>query len=173
MMPKTASIIVALVVSLPLVQCATTSTSPKEPKREMVTENQLGHVLPGYFFSIDAAYDPSIEGIIPGYTAITVAVVNKSLKPLEFRPDTDRWKIKDRKKKWHRAVNEIQYEAPEAWESLHPEARRLISYPVLVPPGYTQTFQLFFPGDDIDFAGFYEIQHYNAGLNKTFTFTRY
>lgn len=171
MISRSLSVIVSVVVGLSLVQCAT--TSPKKPKTEMVTENKLGHVLPGYFFSVDAQYDPNIQGLIPGYTAITVAVVNKSLQALEFRPDEDRWKIQDRQKKWHRAVNEIQYEAPEAWESLHPEARRLISYPVVVPPGYTQTFQLFFPGDNLDLAGFYEIQHYNAGKKKTFTFTRY
>lgn len=172
MTKRTLLIVTLLLASTSLNQCATTETS-KKTKPDMETENKLGHVLPGYFFSIDAQYDPSVQAILPGYTTITVAVVNKSLRPIEFRPDEDRWKIQDRKKKWHRAVNEIQYEEPDLWESLHPEARRLMAYPVVVPPGYTQTFQLFFPGDNIELGGFYEIQHYNAAFKKTFTFTRY
>jgi len=147
------------------------SNPPKKPK--LATKNQLGYVLPGYLFSIDASYDPKIQGMIPGYTAVTVAVVNKGFEQITFRPDTDRWVIKDRLGKQHKATNDIQYKAPAAWDSLHTETRRLIAYPTVVPPGYTQTFQLFFPKEDVDFAGFLYIKHYNATAKKTFTFTRY
>jgi len=163
-----------LLISIVVLVTACVSSGSKPPKkRKLSTKNQLGYVLPGYLFSIDAAYDPKIQGMIPGYTAMTVAVVNKGFEQITFRPDTDRWIIKDRDGKQHKAINDIQYAAPAAWDGLHPETRRLIAYPTVVPPGYTQTFQLFFPKEDVDFAGFIYIKHYNATAKKTFTFSRY
>ena len=155
-----------------VVSCVSTTSSSK-PKTEKVTSNKLGHVLPGYFFSIDAEYEPKLNNLITGYTAITVAVANKGLIPIEFRLDKDRWQVKDRNKKWHRAIIDIQYEVPQQWAQLHPETRRMIIYPVTVPPGYTQTFQLFFPGNNLDLAGFLVLKHFNDGESETFTFTRY
>jgi hypothetical protein len=132
----------------------------------------LGYILPRYNFSIDAEFNPRTAHIIPGYTALTVAIVNKGFRAVRLRPDKDHWKFKDRKGRWHTGITDIQYEAPERWHRLHPRARKLILYPDAVPQGYTQTFQIFVPGE-VNLAGFHTLKHYNATLKKTFTFTRY
>lgn len=154
------------------ISCAGGGRANKTSSIRGSTQGQLGYVLPKYNFSIDAEYSTEVALVIPGYTAITVAIANKSLKAIKLRPDKDRWRIKDRKGKAYNAINEIQYEAPQAWNSLHPEARRMMEYPMMVPPGYTQTFEVFFPGE-LDLSGFREIQYYNEASGKTFTFSRY
>lgn len=140
--------------------------------RSAPTTERFGYVLGKYNISIDGEYNPDTGHVISGYTAVTVAIANKSFKALRLRPDKDRWRIKDRRGKWHRGINEIQYEAADAWQNLHPDAQRLMAYPLMVPPGYTQTFEIFVPGEH-DLSGFRAIQHHNAILGKTFTFTRY
>ncbi len=171
-MNKTKTIIMlGLAVSL-VAGCVTVGSSGRAKKGKDVRENRLGYVLPKYNFSIDANYDPRAASLIQGYTGITVAVTNKGLRGLLMRPDKDHWKVKDREGKWHRAILDIQYEAPEAWERLPIKARGLVLYPDGVPAGHTQTFQIFIPGT-INLAGFDRIKYYSADMKKAFTFTRY
>ena len=155
-----------------LTQCASTNNGNSTKKPKAPTENRLGYVMPKYNFSIDGDYNTQTAHLIPGYTAVTVAIANKGFNPILLQPDKDRWRIKDRKGKWHKAVNEIQYEAPELWEKLQDETQKMIAYPAMVPPGYTQTFSLFFPGE-VNLAGFKAIEFYSASWEKKLTFKRY
>ena len=160
--------LVLIVLSVALLGCTGGGTR----RRSAPTTERLGYVLNKHLISIDAEFNPETGYIIPGYTALTVALANKSMRPFRLRPDKDRWQVRDRKGRWHKGINEIQYEAQEAWDRLHPEARRLMEYPVMVPPGYTQTFEIFFKGD-LNLAGFRAIRHRNTISGKTYTFTRY
>ncbi len=164
--------LITLAVGISLLFSACVISGAKSGSKKDVLTNRLGYVLPKYNFSIDAAYDPRTAGIIEGYTALTVAVVNKGFGAVTMRPDKDSWKIKDRGGSWHRGILDIQYEAPEQWHRLHPKAKQLMIYPTAIPPGYTQTFQLFFPGQ-VDLAGFDRIRYHSGDKKKTFTFTRY
>lgn len=155
-----------------LFSACTTSGDPKPKKSKDVLTNQLGYVLPKFHFSIDGYYDARTANMMPGYTALTVAVANKGFQNIAMRPDKDVWRVKERGGKWHKAILDIQYQEPEYWQRLSPRAQQLILYPTEVPPGYTQTFQLFVPGK-VNLAGFDAIKYRSGNAKKTFTFTRY
>ncbi len=165
--------LVVTLLGFTLLFSACAGSVPADRKRtKRSTTNQLGYVLPGYNFSIDADYNPRTAGFFSGYTSLTVAIVNKGFHAIRMRPDKDRWKVKDRQGRWHRGILEIQYEEPLIWSRLDPRAQKIMLYPEMVPPGYTQTFQIFIPGT-VNLAGFDRIKYYNATAKKTFTFTRY
>lgn len=171
-MKVTRAISLLLCFGLIVSACATSGERKKKSTVKKETTQQLGYVLAGYNVSVDGQFDPKVSDIIEGYTAFTIAIANKSFKPLSLRPDKDLWQIKDRDGKWYRAINDIQFEAADRWEQLHPDAQRLLAYPVVVPAGYTQTFEVFLKGQ-VDLRGFLAIKHYNAGEDVTWTFTRY
>ncbi len=165
--------ILSIAVGMILLGTACVSTGPNPNKKKKTpTTNRLGYVMPRYNFSLDAEFNPRTARILPGYTGLTVAAANKDFRPLRFRPDKDKWRVRARGGKWHRALVEMQYEAPESWARLHPKVQQIVSYPDTVPPGYTQTFKVFIPGEH-DLTGFLAIEFYSGVLQKKFTFTRY
>jgi hypothetical protein len=159
-------------MSLGITACMTTDGEPRSKKRKDIRNARLGYVLPVYNFAVDAEYSEVASKMIKDFSALTVAIANKSMQAVQMRPDKDRWRVKDRSGKWRSATNDIQYSHRDAWLALNEKTQRLVSYPLIVPVGYTQTFELFFDGSP-DLAGFLEIEYYNAYQKKSFRFTRY
>lgn len=137
---------------------ARSSSSPKN-----VT--QVGQQLHKKGLTIDAYYDQRLDGLVPGYKVITVALTNQSFNVVKLNPLRDRWEIEDVSGRTLRAINSIRIKDPDSFNRLPAKIRQLVSYPNGVSMGYTETFDLFFP-ESVDLAGFRSINFYNSTLKE-------
>lgn len=152
-----------LVLSFTLA-CAAGRETKKSPQRVLAGS---GEFIPGYGFSIDAAYDPRLDGLVEGYKLVTVVIRNTSLHVIQTDPKRDRWRIVDREGRARRAVNSLKLKNRELWRTLPEGLRKLIDYPENVPISYTVTFDLLFP-KRVVLQEFQEIRYRNAAWGQEF-----
>jgi len=131
------------------------------------TASQTRLNLPNWGIVIDATYDTKLDGVIPGYKILTVALTNRSVDIIKLDQASDQWFIEDAWGKKQKGINSLRLRDPNVWAQLPPKVKDIIEYPGGVQMGYTQTFDLFFP-DSIDLQRFRSISFYSANLKQNF-----
>ncbi|MFO1518234.1 MAG: hypothetical protein U1F57_00995 [bacterium] len=151
----------AYLAVLPTMGCFTTSDAP--PKNS----SQARLNLPNWGIVIDATYDRKLDGIVPGYKIMTVALTNRSTDLIKLDPNNDQWFIEDAWGKKQKGIISLRIKDPQTWNTLPPKVKDLVEYPAGVQMGFTQTFDLFFP-DQMDLDRFRSISFYSAVLKQNF-----
>jgi hypothetical protein len=109
---------------------------------------------------IDASHDPRLDGLVPGYKIIDVAVANQSFEILYFDPEHDKWQIKlVGATKPITAVHDLRRADPKAWAAVPERARNLLSYPLVLPVGAQEVIDIFVP-ESVDVQKFNELDVY-------------
>jgi len=123
--------------------------------------------LPNWGIVIDANYDQKLDGIVPGYKIVTVALTNRSIDLIKLDQANDQWYVEDAVGKKLKGINSLRLRDPQTWTNLPNKVRDIIEYPGGVQIGYTQTFDLFFP-ESTDLNRFRSISFYSASLKQNF-----
>ncbi len=140
------------------------SRGPSKPKNPT---SQARVNLPNWGVTIDANYDAQLDGLVPGYKIVTIALTNHSVDVIKLDAIQDQWVIEDAWGKKQRGIAALRIKDPKTWTELPPRVRDLIEYPAGVQMGYTQTFDLFFP-EHIELENFRTISFYSANLKQNF-----
>ncbi len=117
--------------------------------------------------TIDATYDTKLDGVVPGYKILTVALTNRSVDVIKLDPVHDQWTIEDSRGQKQKAIVSLQIADPDVWNLLPSKVKDLVDYPAGVQMGYTQTFDLFFPSK-IDLERFRSISFFSATQKKNY-----
>ena len=140
------------------------SAKPKKPAK---IESVAGRIIPSFSLSIDANYDPRLDGLIAGYKLLPVVIKNMSLRNVIMDAKRDKWVIVAEKGKRYEAINSLRLKDPPLWREIPDKMRALIDYPEIVPINYSVTFDLILPKRvNIDY--FREIRYYNAAWRQEF-----
>lgn len=135
------SIATAIIVAA-LVACV----SPASAKSRGTVRVPGGASLPQYGLAFDASYDSRFDGFVPGYKIVQVAIINNSFNIIPMDPKNDQWVVRTTEgRKSYRAFPDLKNEDPKAWNELPERARKIISYPLLLPIGARQVIDLFVP----------------------------
>lgn len=155
-----------LIVSLMTTACVTV---PAKKKRKSVGTIKvfLAEMIVPYAISIDAKHYTELDSFLPKYKILTIAITNRSLGTLELDPLKDVWKIQDARGHWYKATNSLQIKDPESWKKIPEKMQKLIAYPGTTPPGFTQTFDIFFPSK-VDPNGFRALEYRSDSLKQKF-----
>lgn len=106
---------------------------------------QGGTSIEGYGLVIDASHDVTLDGLVPGYRVINVAIVNNSFNLVLLNPERDRWEVKTGGRKKHVAITDLRRHDPEVWETIPSPAKKLLTYPLVLPIGARLVVDLFVP----------------------------
>jgi hypothetical protein len=118
--------------------------------------------------SIEASYDPRLDGFVPGYKVINVAVVNQGFNIIYLDPEKDRWRIKlADEKKAVSAIHDLRGKDPTAWSKIPEKAKELVGYPLVLPIGAREVIDLFVP-DSVNVEKFNELDVYLRIMNTEF-----
>jgi hypothetical protein len=147
-----------------LVMGCYTNTGGSNPK---ASSSQARLNLPNWGIVIDANYDQKLDGVVPGYKIVTVALTNRSIDLIKLDQANDQWFVEDAVGKKLRGINSLRLRDPQTWTQLPNKVRDIIEYPGGVQIGYTQTFDLFFP-QNVDLDHFRSISFYSAILKQNF-----
>jgi hypothetical protein len=147
-----------------LVMGCYTSSGGSNPK---TSSSQARLNLPNWGIVIDANYDQKLDGVVPGYKVVTIALTNRSIDLIKLDQMNDQWFIEDAIGKKLKGIISLRVRDPQTWNQLPPKVKDIIEYPGGVQIGYTQTFDLFFP-ESIDLNRFRAISFYSANLKQNF-----
>lgn len=144
--------------------CAPRSTKSKKPVK---IETLAGRIIPGYSLTIDANYDPRLDGLIGDYKLLPVIIKNMSLRNMIMDAKKDKWIVVGEKGKRYEAINSLRIKDPVLWRGIPDQVRTLIDYPEFVPTNYSVTFDLILSKSaKLDY--FREIRYYNAAWKQDF-----
>src|SRR4029434_8631946 len=135
------------------------------PVSKTATQQRLN--LPNWGVIIDASYDRKLDGVVPGYRIMTIALTNRSVDMMKLDPLNDQWVIEDAWGRKQKAVVSLRIRDGRAWAQLPPKVQDLVEYPAGVQMSYTQTFDIFFP-EHVDLERFRSISFYSAILKQNF-----
>jgi len=127
-----------------------------------------GTTIPGAGIVIDASYDPRLDTLVEGYKVINVALDNRSFNIIYFSPEKDAWSVKlAGRRKPVKAIYNLRNQDPKAWASLPEGARNIVGYPLVLPIGGREVFDIFVP-DTFDLQKFNELRVYIKSMNSRF-----
>lgn len=135
------------------------------PVSKTATQQRLN--LPNWGVVIDASYERKLDGVVPGYRIMTIALTNRSVDMMKLDPVNDQWTVEDAWGRKQRAVVSLRIRDGRTWAQLPPRVQDLVEYPAGVQMGYTQTFDIFFP-EHVDLERFRSISFYSAMLKQNF-----
>ncbi len=163
--PSVLLIVVPLISIIAFAACfPIRSAKPRKPPK---VEGVAGRVLTSYSLSIDANYDPRLDGLIAGYKLLPVIVKNMSLRNVSMDAKRDKWVMVGEKGQRYVAFNTLRIKDPVLWREIPDQVRALIDYPEIVPINYSVTFDLLLPKNaKLDY--FREIRYYNAAWQQEF-----
>lgn len=153
-----------LLLCLPLFPILISCFSSKEAnsnKNVQRLENAREGIL------IDAKYDPRLDSLVPGYKILSVGLTNNGIDLLRLNPLQDKWEIVDALGKSRRAINSLRIKNPSAFGALPSKMQQLLEYPVGISMGFSETIDLFFPGD-VNLDSFRSISFYSAERKTNF-----
>lgn len=155
------------IVMMGLMGCIV-QTQPKAPKPAAYPDLLVpsGTTAPALSMGFEATYDPKLDGVVPGYKILTVAITNSSLEYFQMDPIADHWWVLDRGKSKRKAILSLRDKNPDAWAALPQRLRQLLEYPLLVRIGESATIDLLFPSDD-NLNEFREVVFKSSSLKKT------
>lgn len=117
---------------------------------------------------IDASYDPRLDTLVEGYKVINVVLSNQSFSIIYLDPQRDVWSVKlAGKSKAIKAIHNLRNQDPKSWSKLPEGAKKLVGYPLVLPVGAQDVFDLFVPAS-ADLESFNELQAYIKSLNMRF-----
>ena len=115
-------------------------------KKKQVLRVPGGTSVPKLGMAIDASYDPRFDNFVPGYKILQVAIVNNSFNMIPMDPKKDKWSVVTLEgKKVYPAIVDLRLDNPRAWNALPEKTRNIIAYPLILPIGARQVFDLFVP----------------------------
>lgn len=117
--------------------------------------------------AMDASYDTSTDGIIPGYKILSVAITNNSIEIIQLDPGNDKWVVIDYKGSKHNAVVDLRKEDPKAYIALPEKLRRLIEYPLMIQVGDTKVIDLLVK-NSVNLDAFRSVKYTNRTTKKSF-----
>ncbi len=162
-----------LLVCLSILSGCVSDRVKKPPgSRTKPIEVQGGALIPYFGFSVDASYDNRLDGLVPGYKLLNVAVRNTSPFIVPMSPTKDRWTLVDHEGRVHRLMNSVKLSKVKIWRGLPSELRRQIEYPENIPVSYEVTFNLMIP-EKVIAEEFEEVHYYNNYWKRTFVITKY
>ncbi|MFH0800228.1 MAG: hypothetical protein V2A66_08640 [Pseudomonadota bacterium] len=115
--------------------------------------------------AVDAGYDKRLDGFVPGYKVINVALFNQSLNIIGLDPEKDRWSIKlEGDGKTHPAIHDLRGQDPKAWSQVPEKARTLVAYPLVLAIGAREVVDIFVP-ESLDLDRFTELDIYLKSMD--------
>ena len=160
-------ILILLVIALTVPASACFPIRSAKPKKPAKVESVAGRIIPSFSLSIDANYDPRLDGLIAGYKLLPVVIKNMSLRNVIMDAKRDKWVIVGEKGKRYEAINSLRLKDPPLWREIPDKMRALIDYPEIVPINYSVTFDLILP-KRVNLDYFREIRYYNAAWRQEF-----
>lgn len=116
---------------------------------------------------IDAKYDPRLDNLVPGYKILTVGLTNNGYDILRLNPLSDKWEIVDASGKTRKAITSLRIKDPGRFGQLPSRMQQLLEYPVGISVGFSETIDLFFPGN-VSLDSFRSIAFYSGERKQTF-----
>lgn len=126
-----------------------------------------GTVSPTLGIGFDAYYDPSLDGVVPGYKILTVAYTNNTMNLIQMDSLNDQWYVIDKKGRKIPAVINLRRRDPDVWATLPKKLKVLIEYPLLVQVGATVTIDLLIKSN-ADLIAFKEVWYRPAGATTEY-----
>ena len=163
-------IVYTLILAMTFLGCVTVPAKKKN-KASGPIEGVLGQNIPALAVSIDAKYYTQLDKLLPKYKILTIAITNRASGTIHLDPLKDAWKMQDVKGRWHKAINSLHIYDSLSWQTIPKKMRKLIEYPLTTPPGFTQTFDIFFPAK-VDLTNFRAIKYFNAASKQKIILTR-
>lgn len=136
-------------------------------KKQTIRANG-GTVMPSAGIIIDGSYDTRLDTLVPGYKVVSVILVNQSFNIVGLDPEGDKWYVKlSGRASAIPAINSLRQQDPKAWAQLPEGAKDIVGYPLVLPIGAREVFDLFIP-DKYDLENFNEIHAYIKSMNTKF-----
>lgn len=156
-------IFIAIVICIFAVVC-----NFADARKKQVVRAVGGTPIQGLSIVIDASYDPKLDMFAPGYKMLNVIIVNNSFNIIGMNPEKDQWWIKTKRQdKKYPVIGDLRSKDAATWNGLSEKARNLVSYPLLLPIGARQVFDLFVPAG-VPVEEFQEVDIYIDSLGTTF-----
>lgn len=114
-------------------------------KDNRVVSSTLGLNIPDWGIAIDAAFDPSLTDIIPGYHIVNVVLTNRRGEPIVLDAAADKWTVVDSLGKRHVAYNHILQFDKKIWTQLPDRLKEILDYPHALNPGKSVNIDVFLP----------------------------
>ncbi|MDO8461305.1 MAG: hypothetical protein Q7S98_00430 [Deltaproteobacteria bacterium] len=128
---------------------------------------QTGMMISPYGMTLGAEYASELDHLVEGYKIITISLTNNSMDQIHLDPSKDKWVIETNSGKRLKATNSFGLKNHKGWSELPLKTRELMEYPLFVPIGYSQTFDLFIKGK-ADLKRFRSISYTNVESGLTF-----
>jgi hypothetical protein len=126
-----------------------------------------GATLSPLGISIDGSYDARLDALLPGYKVVNVVLENRSFDIIYLDPERDKWWVKVSDKKAPVvAIYNLRKQDTDAWSKLPDKAKNLIGYPLVLPVGAKEVFDLFVP-TATDLSQFTELRAYLKSVDAT------
>ncbi len=126
------------------------AASMAHAKKRDVIRIPGGATVPKLGIAFDASYDSRLDNFIPGnkYKVLQVGLFNNSFNIIAMDPKRDKWVVETAEgRKSYTAIVDLRLEDPKTWNELSDSARKSLVYPLLLPIGARQVFDLFVPYD--------------------------
>ena len=138
------NIITAMVVAVVMFGCIAGAQAKKKEKITVVA----GTAVPRLGMAFDTSYDARFDDFVPGYKIVQVAIMNNSFNMVPMDPKKDRYVVQTLEgRKKYKAKADLQYADPKAWKELPDRARKVITYPLILPIGAREVIDLFVPSN--------------------------
>lgn len=135
----------------------TIGTGAEARRKKGVLRVPGGTNIEGVGLVIDASYDPRLDGLVPGYKMLSVAIINQSFNIISLDPENDVWQVKlAGESKAHNAIYNLRSDDPKQWQALPEKLRDLLAYPLMIPIGGRDVIDLFLP-ERLDLERFVEV----------------
>ncbi|MBF0492406.1 MAG: hypothetical protein HQM15_06465 [Deltaproteobacteria bacterium] len=151
-------------LALLFIVCSACFSSSERPPKDT---SQARLNVPTWGVVVDANYDKKLDGLVPGYKVVTVALSNRGVDTIKLDPVKDEWVVEDAWGKKQKGIYSLRISDAKAWAQLPSKVKDIIEYPAGVQVGFTQTFDLFF-SEKVDLYNFRSISFYSASLKKNF-----
>lgn len=136
-------------------------------KRQAIRVNG-GTAITSAGIAIDGSYDARLDSLVPGYKVVSVILANQSFNIIYLDPEKDKWFVKlAGRASAIPAVNNLRQQDPKAWAQLPDGAKDIIGYPLALPIGAREVFDIFVPAK-YDLENFNELHAYIRSMNTKF-----
>ncbi len=147
--------------------------SSVKTKKSKVVRSEAGLNIKDWGIAVDAAFDPRLDDIVPGYHIINIVLTNKRGEPIQLSTKRDKWYIVDSLGKKHLAYNHVKQFDKKLWPQFPKKMQDMLEYPHMVSPGKASNIDIFLP-KSVDLFHFREVIWKSAHFKKEFNlFTNY
>lgn len=142
-------------------------TQELHAKKQTIRSNG-GTLISSAGIIIDGSYDTRLDFLAPGYKVVSVILINQSFNIIGLDPEKDKWYVKlAGRANAIPAINNLRQQDPKAWAQLPEGAKDIVGYPLVLPIGAREVFDLFIP-DKYELENFNELHAYIKSMNTKF-----